>query len=92
MRGVEEKELEEKEATKEEIATKEEKATKEEEEEEEIATKELEEEREKDIKFKGDRDSFSSKVRIFYDTYLRAEILPEEYSKAFLLILKGATL
>ncbi|CZT11156.1 uncharacterized protein RAG0_15399 [Rhynchosporium agropyri] len=80
--GVEEKELEKEKATKkekttkeeeeEEKGTKEEKATKEEEKEEK-ATKE------KEIKFKGDRDSFSNKVRIFYDAYLRAEILPEEY-------------
>ncbi|CZT09238.1 uncharacterized protein RAG0_14065 [Rhynchosporium agropyri] len=78
MQGVEEEELEKKKASKEEKATKEK--------EEEEATKE------KEMKFKGDRDSFSSKVRIFYNAYLRAEILPKEYNKAFLLILKGATL
>ncbi|XMA19477.1 hypothetical protein WAI453_012268 [Rhynchosporium graminicola] len=45
-----------------------------------------------EMKFKGDGDSFSSKVRIFYDACLRAEIPPEEYSKAFPLMLKGAAL
>ncbi|CZS99929.1 uncharacterized protein RAG0_08187 [Rhynchosporium agropyri] len=38
------------------------------------------------MKFKGDGDSFSSKVRIFYDAYLRAEILPIEYILLFILI------
>ncbi|CZT53529.1 uncharacterized protein RSE6_15158 [Rhynchosporium secalis] len=85
MLGVEEEELEEEKATKEEEELEEEKATKEEKELEKKTTKE-------EMKFKGDGDSFSSKVRIFYDACLRAEIPPEEYSKAFPLMLKGAAL
>ncbi|CZT51662.1 uncharacterized protein RSE6_12840 [Rhynchosporium secalis] len=45
-----------------------------------------------EMKFKGDGDSFTSKIRIFRDTCLRAEIPPEVYMKAFPLILKGAAL
>ncbi|CZT07524.1 uncharacterized protein RCO7_09773 [Rhynchosporium graminicola] len=45
-----------------------------------------------EMKFKGDSDSFSSKIRIFRDTCLRAEIPPKAYIKAFPLILKGAAL